>query len=78
MANKQPKIEVGVCQHDEIYFRVKQILPQPDIEFKIIRFSYPCIAIRQFMSNVENANVNNLGNMDKNKGAGVGGIKKEK
>ena len=78
MANKQPKIEVGVCQHDEIYFQVKQILPQPDIEFKIIRFSYPCIAIRQFMSNVENANVSNLGNMDKNKGEGVGGIKKEK
>ena len=76
MANKQPNNEVGLCHHDEIYFKVKQIFPQPDIEFKIMRYSYPCIAVRQFMSSVEKANVNNLGNMDKNKG--VGGIKKEK
>ena len=76
MANNEPKIEIGECQHNELYFRVKQILPQPDIELKIIRFSYPCIAIRQFMSNMENANMSNLGNMENNKGEGVGGIKK--
>ena len=30
------------------------------------------------MSNMENANMSNLGNMENNKGEGVGGIKKEK
>ena len=70
MANNVPKIEIGVCQHNELYVRVKQLIPKPDIELKIIRFSYPCIAMGQFMSNMSN-----LGNGEKSKGEGDG-IKK--
>ena len=73
MADKQPNNErVGLCHHSEIYLKVKQIYPQPDIEFKLIRYSYPCYAVRKFMSSLDNANVNKA-SVDN----GVGGINKE-
>ena len=66
MANNVPKIEIGLCQHNELYFRVK-LIPKPDIELKIIKFSYPCIAMGQFMSNMSN-----LGEGEESKGEGDG------
>ena len=51
MANNVPRI--GLCQYHELYFRLK-VIPKPSIEFKMIKYSYPCNEMGKFMSHMSN------------------------
>ena len=44
---------ITLCQYHELYFRLK-FKPMPSIEFKMLKYSYPCNEIGTFMSQMSN------------------------
>ena len=61
---------IPLCQYHELYFRLK-FKPMPSIEFKQIKYSYPCNDLGTLFSQMskigQQENVSSKGNKNKKK-----------